>query len=371
MAAALLVLTACGSDKPDEPVNPGDTGNVELTADNVASWTNYMRQVSSLLVKDADNLRDAWTVDYNGNGPFADQFKNHTNPDYSSARDCIEEVIDKCASIADEVGHAKIGDPYALYMSGNRTEAVLAVESWYSWHSRDDYTNNIRSIRNAYLGSLDGTPADASIHTVLAAVNPDLDARVLRSITAAANAIQAIQQPFRNNIGTQGTVNAMTACADLENILDKELKPAILALGEQVLQPVVVNYVDAVVVPTYVELAQRNRTLQQAVRDLCADPTSAAFERACALWISAREPWECSEAFLFGPVDALGLDPNMDSWPLDRDSIIQILNSGQFDNLDWTDGDDDDAVEAKQGVRGFHTLEFLLFADGKPRTVNF
>ena len=34
------------------------------------------------------------------------------------------------------------------------------------------------------------------------------------------------------------------------------------------------------------------------------------------------------------------------------------------------EGDDDDTVEAAQNVRGFHTLEFLLFKNGKPRTVN-
>ncbi|MDE6279469.1 MAG: peptidase M75, partial [Paramuribaculum sp.] len=69
--------------------------------------------------------------------------------------------------------------------------------------------------------------------------------------------------------------------------------------------------------------------------------------------------------------DAMGLDHNMDSWPLDQDNIVQILNSGNFDNLNWIDGDDDDKIEAVQSVRGFHTLEFLLFKDGKPRTVNF
>ena len=83
----------------------------------------------------------------------------------------------------------------------------------------------------------------------------------------------------------------------------------------------------------------------------------------------AREPWEKSEAFLFGPVDALGLDPNMDSWPLDQVAIVNILNSGNFDDLNWTDGESDDEIEAAQNVRGFHTLEFLLFKNGEPRTV--
>ena len=85
--------------------------------------------------------------------------------------------------------------------------------------------------------------------------------------------------------------------------------------------------------------------------------------------LTAREPWEESEAFLIGPVDELGLDPNMDSWPLDQNAIVQILNSQKWGDLEWSEGDDDAKVESAQNVRGFHTLEFLLFKDGKPRTV--
>lgn len=48
---------------------------------------------------------------------------------------------------------------------------------------------------------------------------------------------------------------------------------------------------------------------------------------------------------------------------------MQILNSGNYDDLNWSDGDSDDAIEAVQSVRGFHTLEFLLFKDGQPRKV--
>ncbi|MDE6655216.1 MAG: peptidase M75, partial [Muribaculaceae bacterium] len=129
------------------------------------------------------------------------------------------------------------------------------------------------------------------------------------------------------------------------------------------------NYVDAVVVPTYRSLKDKNATLYQAVANFKNSPSDANFATACNAWLEAREPWEKSEAFLFGPVDALGLDPNMDSWPLDQDNIVQILNSGNYDNLNWSDGDDDDKIEAVQSVRGFHTLEFLLFKDGQPRKV--
>ena len=48
---------------------------------------------------------------------------------------------------------------------------------WYSWHSRDDYTNNIYSIRNAYYSSLDGNINANSLSTVIAGVNSSLDTR--------------------------------------------------------------------------------------------------------------------------------------------------------------------------------------------------
>ena len=91
-------------------------------------------------------------------------------------------------------------------MANNVTEALYAVESWYSWHSRDDYTNNIYSIRNAYYGSLDGKVSDKSISKLVAGANAELDTKVSAAITTAASAIQAIPQPFRNNINSQETV---------------------------------------------------------------------------------------------------------------------------------------------------------------------
>lgn len=107
-----------------------------------------------------------------------------------------------------------------------------------------------------------------------------------------------------------------------------------------------------------------------AVNTFKNNPSDLNFEKACEAWLTAREPWEKSEAFLFGPVDSEGLDPNMDSWPLDQDAIFQILKSGNFNEMEWGDGDDDDTVSAAQNVRGYHTLEYLLFKDGEPRKVN-
>lgn len=284
---------------------------------------------------------------------------------------CIEQIIDGCVDIANEVGEAKIGDPIALWQAGRTTEALYAVESWYSWHSIDDYTNNIYSIRNAYYGSRDGNVAESSLATLIAGNNASLDEQVKNAIQNAASAIQSIPMPFRSNINSQEALNAQAACAELVDVLNS-LKAYIEGTGtvntNAVLDPIVSSYVDNVVLPTYQDLKNKNTELYNAVASFQALPSDQAFQAVCDAWLAARQPWETSEAFLFGPVDAEGLDPNMDSWPLDQDQIVTILNSGNFDDLDWSDNDDEDAIEAKQGVRGFHTLEFLAFRNGQART---
>lgn len=284
----------------------------------------------------------------------------------------IEQIIDGCIDIASEVGNAKIGDPYDLYTSGKTEEALYAVESWFSWHSRDDYSNNILSIRNAYYGTLNGSVASASLSSLVRRDNAELDAEVNASIDAAYKAILAIPQPFRSNINSQEARAAMTACDELEQTLSslKAYFQKHKTLSDAQVDPVIKAYVEGVVLPTYDNLKSLNASLYQAVLRLQQEPSDANFQAAANAWLAARQPWETSEAFLFGPVDSEGLDPNMDSWPLDVDAIVNILNSGNYDNLNWADGDSDDAVEAAQSVRGFHTLEFLLFKNGKPRTTH-
>ncbi len=367
--AAMTTISCTKETEPDDNT-PVDSATIDYTEKNAASWNNYMVQVAALLQMDANTLYDAWTVSYEGGTPFATSFKSHNGGDYSSALSCIEQIIEGCADIANEVGTAKIGDPYQLYVSGDTQGALYAVESWYSWHSREDYSNNILSIRNSYYGSLDGSINPNSLSALMSVVNPALDAEMNEGITNASDAILAIPQPFRNNINSSESRNAMSACADLEELLSVKLKGAVNSLGnDSRYQAIVDNYVDEVVVPTYKSLKEKNAALYQSVVAFKNNPSDANFANACNAWLVAREPWEKSEAFLFGPVDALGLDPNMDSWPLDQDNIIQILNSGKYNDLNWSDGDNDATIEAVQSVRGFHTLEFLLFKDGQPRKV--
>lgn len=375
LLALAASLGACSEENEPGEGNGEDGDNstvveaasIDYNEKNAASWGNYMTQVSGLLKNDAADLYNAWAVSYSGGESFAAQFKAHTGGDYSSALSCVEQIIDGCTDIANEVGTAKIGDPYSLWNQGDKEKALYAVESWYSWHSREDYSNNIVSILNSYNGTLDGTVSPRSISALVRETDPALEQKVRGAINAAREAILNIPAPFRNNISSSESAASMEACADLEETLANDLKNAVRTAGEARLQEIVDNYVDVVVLPTYLELKNLNSALHDAVTSFRNAPSDANFAAACEAWLKARAPWEKSEAFLFGPVDALGLDPNMDSWPLDQDAIVQILNSGNYD-LDWSDGDSDDKIEAQQSVRGFHTLEFLLFKDGKPRT---
>lgn len=378
MFAAALTITAsmvaCGDDKNDDP-QPTPVDPVEIDVNNAddldyneayaEQWANYMVTVSGLLSDDASRLYSEWQ-----NG-YADIFKNHNSDEYKSAIECVEQIFDGCIDIAGEVGDQKIGEPYRLYQAGNREEALYAVESWYSWHSRDDYRNNIYSIRNAYYGTRNGSISENSLSAVLAAKNADLDTRAKALIQAAAEAIYAIPQPFRSNINSQEASAAMDACADLGTFIEEELKPYFSENinDEATLDPIVKQYVDEVVLPTYEQLAQLNAALDNTVKTFKQNPSNANFAACAEAWLVAREPWESSEAFLFGPVDELGLDPNMDSWPLDQSKIAQILKSQDFTDLNWKEGDSEDKISKAQDVRGFHTLEYLIFKDGKARTV--
>ncbi len=389
LAMGLTTFTACEDDNKEKVIPEGiadvnfEEDQTAVTNENLTNWVQYSVQVADLLTKDAYALDSCWRENYNGS-PFAEQFKNPGNGAYTSYQSCVQQIIEGCADIANEVGTAKIGDPRDLWENGQYEEAVYAVESWYSFHSIEDYSNNILSIRNAIYGSRDGSEAPNSIASYLKANNVSLYNSMVTKINTAVNAIQGIKAPLRSFLGSNTVLVAQDACEALEKALTNDLKPVMTSVDNEVLQPIIVDYTDNVVLPTYSELLTKNRELNSAVRNLANTATAynkgektvadvnEAFKEASKKWMAARTPWETSEAFLFGPVAELGLDPNMDSWPLDVEALKNTLANGNFKDLTW-EGDfdeDDPTISAVQNVRGFHTLEFLLFYCGNPRTLS-
>lgn len=125
--------------------------------------------------------------------------------------------------------------------------------------------------------------------------------------------------------------------------------------------PIIADSVYGVILPTYENLMSATAALLAKVGDL---QDQADLEEARDLWRAARVPWEQSEAFLFGPVSDLGLDPALDSWPVDRVQLDQVLAS----RLELTP--DTIASNLGGGLKGFHTVEYLLFGDGGSKTID-
>jgi putative iron-regulated protein len=134
-----------------------------------------------------------------------------------------------------------------------------------------------------------------------------------------------------------------------------ELKPSVD-------QEIVTHFADDVVVPTYQLLATRLTELEASVTALAAQPTAAKLTAAQDAWFAARQPWEQSEGFLFGPVESFGYDPAMDSWPVNRSDLDAVLASSDAFTADYV-------RNLQETQKGFHTIEYLLFGDGRTKKV--
>ena len=127
--------------------------------------------------------------------------------------------------------------------------------------------------------------------------------------------------------------------------------------------PILTDFADKTVIPTYKDLSDKASELLVAVRNLKANPLPATLSTARAQWVASRSPWEKSESFLFGPVDFKGFDPALDTWPVNRADLEAVLSGSDpltkssVDNLDNT-------------LKGFHTIEFLLFDEGGSKTID-
>ncbi|GHU59131.1 hypothetical protein FACS189411_15600 [Bacteroidia bacterium] len=144
------------------------------------------------------------------------------NGNYSSWGDALSEIAVGAAEIAGEVGATKILEPY-------NKKKVEDVESWYSWHSLDDYTNNIRSIKNAYLGGMgDDSRKSTCLSACLAKVNPQLDKDITAKIEECLTKIPAMgkggfafYEVVRDQINRTEVEAASTACVELQRLFDK------------------------------------------------------------------------------------------------------------------------------------------------------
>lgn len=133
-------------------------------------------------------------------------------------------------------------------------------------------------------------------------------------------------------------------------------------------QNILKQYVSHVISPTYSQLAAQAEQLVVDLQALRQRPTDAHVQAACATFLEARACWEKSEAFLFGPASDFGIDPHIDSWPLDEDAFnIMMANDAQINAMDNDEGDVYAGDHLGNSLLGFHGLEYILFENGSPK----
>lgn len=134
---------------------------------------------------------------------------------------------------------------------------------------------------------------------------------------------------------------------------------------------IITQYVNGVIVPTYRSLANEASELATLCDELRQNPSQSKVQACCDKWISARKYWELSEAFLFGAAADYNIDPHIDSWPLQKSQLDNILNnSALIDALDEDGAAADAFGTLGYGLLGFHAVEYILFRDGAARNVS-
>ena len=159
------------------------------------------------------------------------------------------------------------------------------------------------------------------------------------------------------------TVN-LTSC-------NKDPQPTTEEANKAQKEAIVKQYLNHTVYPTYAQLAEKTDALVGNLDALKANKTQANVNAATATFLEARHWWELSEAFLFGAASDFGIDPHIDSWPLDEDAFNNLMASPNM--IAMLADDEDGTVAGEQlgnALLGFHGIEYILFRDGEPRNVN-
>ena len=173
-----------------------------------------------------------------------------------------------------------------------------------------------------------------------------------------------------------GTLSmGFTACSSDDD--NKSSTTTTVDEKEQMMKDLTAVYVNDVVFPTYKGLASNTEQLfdqlVSAKAKLRAGTLAQAdIDQICETFKTARSWWESSEAFLFGAATDFGIDPHIDTWPLDRVALAKSLSNknvvSELDDLENGGIDNARALVGEQQL-GFHGIEFILFREGQNRTI--
>lgn len=187
---------------------------------------------------------------------------------------------------------------------------------------------------------------------------------------------------MNNVLKKKGMMMAMSAiialgasCSDDNN--ENQGGDNALSVNEQKMEAIANQYVTNTIYETYGAIADATNQLYESLADVTerfkSNPQNVSqgdIDNICSIFLEAREEWEKSEAFLYGAATDFGIDPHIDTWPLDADGLATALkNADQVAKLEGEDGIAYAGGKLGQELLGFHGIEFIIFRDGANRKI--
>lgn len=217
-----FILFRDGNPRKVSELQGNDTYQ-NFTGVSGAQELSYAQQICTLLKQRCFQLQVAWEGETTANASRVQEVRNanlkYTTQDrglsygqnlkeagvnslstHPTLQGAIAQVLSltegSAAAIATEVGTAKIANPFT---AGD----ISYVESPYSHNSITDFQDNIRSIRNVWYGTTDGSVAQYSFHSFFAEISgSNTNTLVEDAINNAITRIGEMPAPFVKYVST-------------------------------------------------------------------------------------------------------------------------------------------------------------------------
>ncbi len=201
--------------------------STKIAADLSQRELEYLSAAIGLMTSATDSLARSWTTGINGSDAYASIFKTAgeaNNRVYPSLEAAGQEIVNGMIGILDEVGTGKIADPFD-------SQDTTLVESQFSFNSLKDFSDNIKSVQNAYLGKNAVGGSGVGFSQFIADLDPALDIRLQTEIQAAIDALAAIPEPFRDSVLDSAQADiikaAQSAIATAQTTMENDILPLV------------------------------------------------------------------------------------------------------------------------------------------------
>ena len=205
------------------------TDNNKTAADFTVRELQLLKLLTIAFEQTAQDLTTSWTTGIAENPAYKTvlvKAGDSNNQAYPTIDAAVAEIVQGIIGCLDEVANDKIGIPL-------ETKETKELESRFSHSSLNDFENNIQSVANAYLGSIENASQanGKSLSDLVAAYNPQLDAQVKEEIETAISAVKAIPSPIETQLDNAKAISkletAQTAILALFATMEEKVLPIV------------------------------------------------------------------------------------------------------------------------------------------------